>query len=50
MKAKAEWLELFTEYESSGLPQKDYCKQKGVSYWKFYSGPHCQHQNHVSMR
>ena len=45
MKAEAEWLELFTEYESSGLPQKDYCKQKGVSYWKF-----CQQRSNLVKR
>ena len=45
MKAEAEWLEIFTECESSGLPQKDYCKQKGVSYWKF-----CQQRSDLVKR
>jgi len=45
MKAEAEWLEIFTESESSGLPQKDYCKQNGVSYWKF-----CQQRSDLVKR
>ncbi len=33
---EAEWLKFFTECESSGLSQEVFCKQKGISYWKFY--------------
>lgn len=35
MKTEAEWLSLFAECESSGLPQEIFCKQNGISYWKF---------------
>ena len=36
MKTESEWLKFFPESESSGLTQEIFCKQKGVSYWKFY--------------
>ncbi len=36
MKTESEWLKFFAECESSGQTQEIFCKQKGVSYWKFY--------------
>ena len=45
MTLEVDWVSHCTGWESSGLSQKDYCTEKGLSYWEF-----CEQRSQLASR